>query len=96
LTTSQEAVDLYQELAALNRDAYLPNLATSLWMFALVRQMSRTEMKEAVAAAHEAESMFAELTALTPAHLKTSSKPFGDYFKHSPNRPLTSGSLWPS
>jgi hypothetical protein len=33
---SQEAVDLYRELAAVSRDAYLPDLATSLWMVGVV------------------------------------------------------------
>jgi len=53
-------------LAAGNRDAYLPNLATSLCMFALVRQLLVVELEKSIAAASEDEAMFAELTAAEP------------------------------
>ena len=67
LAATEEAVTLRRELAAANRDAYLPDLATSLWMFAVVRQSLGTETGKAVDAAKEAESIFSALAAAEPA-----------------------------
>ncbi|RGA04400.1 hypothetical protein DI270_013935 [Microbispora triticiradicis] len=59
----EEAVRLYGELAALNRDAYLPGLAVSLTnQAALLGQVGRGV--EAVPASEEAVRLFGELAAL--------------------------------
>jgi hypothetical protein len=61
LTTSEEAVTLYRELVAGNRDAYLPNLATSLWTTPWVCLKVGGPMDLAVAAGEEAVALFEEL-----------------------------------
>jgi hypothetical protein len=65
LTAAQEAVDLRRELAALNRDAYLPNLATSVNNLAL--QLRDTgQREEALALAREASTHYHDLARTNP------------------------------
>jgi hypothetical protein len=60
---AQEAVDLYRELVALNRDAYLPNLATSVTNFA-VYLAEGGRRAEGLAAAREAVELYREAVAV--------------------------------
>jgi tetratricopeptide (TPR) repeat protein len=62
LAASQEAVDLYRELAAGNRDAYLPNLAMSVNNHAL-RLAEAGRRAEALTASQEAVDLRRELAA---------------------------------
>ncbi|MEU2615841.1 tetratricopeptide repeat protein, partial [Micromonospora sp. NPDC007271] len=62
LAVSQEAVDLYRGLAAGNRDAYLPDLATSVNNHAL-RLAEAGRRDEALAVSQEAVDLYRELAA---------------------------------
>ncbi len=78
-TANAEAVDLYRELTALNRDAYLPDLAGSVNNLAvyLAEAGRRTE---GLAAAQEAVDLRRELTALNrDAHQLSSSTSCTDH-----------------
>jgi hypothetical protein len=66
LTASQEALDLYQELAAGNRDAYLPGLANSLWNVGYVAHMLGETSEQIVAAVTESVQHFNALAAAEP------------------------------
>ncbi|MBV1851291.1 tetratricopeptide repeat protein [Catellatospora tritici] len=63
LAYSSKAVSLYQELTALNRDAYLSDLATSVNNHA-VALAEAGQRAEALAASNEAVTLYRELTAL--------------------------------
>lgn len=65
LRVSEEAVSLFQELTAANRDAYLPNLATALHnhVVGLVKTGRRAE---AAPLSQEAVHLRRELAALNP------------------------------
>ena len=63
LTAAQEAVDLRRELVALNRDAYLPDLAISVNNLA-IRLGEAGRRAEGLAAAQEAVDLYRELVAL--------------------------------
>ena len=63
LTVSQEAVDLRRELAAVNRDAYLPDLAGSVNNHA-VRLAEVGRRGEAVTVSEEAVDLYRELAAV--------------------------------
>ena len=65
---SQQAVDLYRELAALNRDAYLPDLAMSLNNHAL-RLAEVGRRAEAVPVSQQAVDLNRELAAPEPGRL---------------------------
>jgi hypothetical protein len=54
-------------LVAGNRDAYLPDLATSLWMTASVCLTVDGPMEHAIASAVEAVGLYEELAAAHPA-----------------------------
>ncbi|GAA2793887.1 tetratricopeptide repeat protein [Crossiella cryophila] len=54
LAASAEAVELYRQLVVSNSDAYLPQLATSLIMFAQARVITSLELPIALTAATEA------------------------------------------
>ena len=62
LAVSEQAVTLYRELAAHNRDAYLPALAASVHNHAL-RLADNGRRAEALAAAEEAVTLYRELAA---------------------------------
>ena len=62
LSTAQEAVDLHRELTALNRDAYLPDLATSVNNHA-IRLAEAGRRAEALLTPQEAVDLRRELAA---------------------------------
>jgi hypothetical protein len=66
LAASQEAVDLYRELAAGNRDAYLPDLATSLWNVGYVARILEETSEQILDAVAEGVRYFDELAASEP------------------------------
>ncbi|WP_406083567.1 tetratricopeptide repeat protein [Micromonospora zamorensis] len=69
LAVSQEAVDLYRELATANRDAHLPNLAASVSNHAVLLSEAR-QRAEALAISQEAVDLCWELVAANrDAHL---------------------------
>ena len=65
LEVAQEAVTLYRELVGLNRDAYLPNLATSVNN--LATQLAGVGRRaEGLEAAQEAVTLYRELSEHMP------------------------------
>jgi hypothetical protein len=64
-TTAQEATDLYRELVALNRDAYLPDLAGSVHNLAN-RLAEAGRRADALTTAHEAANLYRELVQIHP------------------------------
>jgi hypothetical protein len=65
LTAAQEAVDLYRGLVALNRDAYLPDLAMSVTNLA-VDLAEAGRRAEALTAAQEAVDLYQQLARVHP------------------------------
>ncbi|MFI0792001.1 hypothetical protein ACH4OY_04755, partial [Micromonospora rubida] len=66
LVASQEAVDLRRELVAGNRDAYLPDLATSLWNVGYVARILGETSDQILDAVAEGVRYFDELAATEP------------------------------
>jgi hypothetical protein len=66
LAFSDEAVALYRELAALNRDAYLPDLARYLWAAAWVRVTLNTDLDHGLALIEEAVRLYLALVEHEP------------------------------
>jgi hypothetical protein len=67
LAPSQDAAELYRQLAQANPAAYLPNLATSLWGYAWVCVNIDRDLSGALAAAQEAISLYTRLAERSPA-----------------------------
>jgi hypothetical protein len=63
---SQEAVDLWRELAAGNRDAYLHALATSLWNLGYVAVTLNEVTDDIIRSTEEGVRYFTELAASEP------------------------------
>ena len=75
LAAAQEAADLFRELVAVNRDAYLPSLAQSI--YSLARRLAAADHNtDALAAAQEAAQLYRELASEEPDL-------FGDDVAHS-------------
>jgi hypothetical protein len=66
LAISEQALTIFRELAAAARENHILLLAAALWIFAQVRQGLSIERAEAIEAAREAESIFAQLAATRP------------------------------
>ncbi|MFJ6950837.1 hypothetical protein, partial [Micromonospora aurantiaca (nom. illeg.)] len=66
LEVSQEAVTLYRELVNFSRDAYLPELATSLWKVGYVARILGETSDQILDAVAEGVQYFDELAATEP------------------------------